>query len=99
MQAVAQQIPCSQNPEMQSAVAMQVPPGGFFPQLVLTQKFPVVQSVLAAQVFLQVPPVPHRNGSHFCVVPATHVPVPLQSEASVSVDPAHDPAAHEVPLG
>jgi hypothetical protein len=98
VQAVAQQIPCSQNPDMQSAVPVQVPPAGFFPQLMLVQKFPVVQSGLPAQVFLQVPPVPHTNGSHICVVPATHVPVPLQSEASVSVDPAHDPAAQEVPL-
>jgi hypothetical protein len=98
VQAVMQQIPCSQNPDRQSAAAAQVPPGGFFPQLVLTQKFPVVQSVLAAHEFLHVPPVPHRNGSHGCVVPATHLPAPSHSEASVSVDPAHEPAAHEVPL-
>jgi hypothetical protein len=95
---VAQQIPCSQNPDRQSVVAVQVPPGPFFPQLVLRQRFPVVQSVLTAQVLLQVPPVPHRNGSHIRVVPATHVPVPLHSEASVSVEPVHEPAAHEVPL-
>jgi hypothetical protein len=99
VQAVAQQIPCSQNPDKQSVVAMHVPPGGFFPQLVLTQKFPVVQSMLTAQLLLQVPVVPHWNGSHGRVAPRTHVPVPLQSEASVSVDPVHEPAAHEVPLG
>ena len=97
-----QQIPCSQNPDMQSVVAVQVPPGPFFPQLVMRQRFPVVQSVLAAHVFLQVPPGPvvaHRNGSHGCVVPATHLPAPSHSETSVSVDPAHEPVAQEVPLG
>jgi hypothetical protein len=94
-----QQIPCSQNPDMQSVVAVQVPPGPFFPQLMLRQRFPVVQSVSAPQVLLQAPPVPHRNGSHGCFVPATHVPVPLQSEASVSIDPVQEPAAQEVPLG
>jgi hypothetical protein len=71
---------------------------GFFPQLVLVQKFPVVQSALVAQVLLHVMLVPHRNGAHGCVVPATHVPVPLHSEASFCVDPVHEPAAHEVPL-
>jgi hypothetical protein len=99
VQAVAQQMPCSQNPDRQSVVAVQVPPGGFFPQLVLTQKFPDVQSVFAAQVLLQLPPVPHRKGSQGCVLPAMHLPAPSHSEASVSVDPAHEPTAHEVPLG
>src|SRR5262249_49866791 len=98
VQAVMQQIPCSQNPDMQSVVAVQVPPGPLFPPLPLRQRFPVVQSVLAAHVFLQVVPVPHRNGSHICFVPATHLPAPSHSEASVSVDPIHEPGAHEVPL-
>jgi hypothetical protein len=83
---------------MQSVVAVQVPPFGFFPQLVLRQRFPVEQSALVAHVLLQVPPVPHRNGSHMCVVPATHLPAPSQRDASVSVDPIHDPAAQDVPL-
>jgi hypothetical protein len=71
---------------------------GFLPQLVARQRLPVVQSVFVAHVLLQVPPVPHRNGSHGCVVPATQVPVPLHSDASVCVEPAHEPGAHEVPL-
>jgi len=50
VQAVAQQIPCSQNPEMQSAVAVQVPPGGFFPQLVLTQKFRFLHDEIEAGI-------------------------------------------------
>ena len=98
MQAVAQQIPCSQNPDMQSVVAVHVPPIGFFPQLVPRQRFPIVQSVLAVHVALHVPPVPHRKGSHGCILPATHLPAPSHSEASVCIDPVHEPAAQDVPL-
>jgi hypothetical protein len=98
VQAPPQQIPCWQNPDMQSVAAVHVAPSGFFPQLPLVQTFPVEQSASVAHVLLQVPAVPHTKGAHGCVVPATQLPAPSQSEASVSVEPAHEPAAHEVPL-
>ena len=57
-QAVAQQTPCSQNPELHSPAAPQVAPIGFLPQLLERQVFGLVQSAVDAQVIRQVPPVP-----------------------------------------
>jgi hypothetical protein len=58
-QAVAQQTPCSQKPELHSPAAPQVAPIGFLPQLPARQVFGLVQSLVAVQVVRQAPPVPH----------------------------------------
>jgi hypothetical protein len=57
-QAVAQQTPCSQKPELHSTAPPQVAPIGFLPQLPARQVFGLVQSVLLPQVVRQAPPVP-----------------------------------------
>ena len=57
-QAVAQQTPCSQNPELHSVAPPQVAPIGFLPQLPEMQVFGFVHSAVVPQVMRQVPPVP-----------------------------------------
>jgi hypothetical protein len=56
--AVWQHTPCSQRPEPQSAAAVQAVPSGFFPQLMLVQTFPVVQSAAVEQAPRQEPAAP-----------------------------------------
>jgi len=59
-QAVAQQTPCSQKPELHSVAPPQVAPIGFLPQLVPLQVFGLLQSADDPHVVRQVPPVPQR---------------------------------------
>jgi hypothetical protein len=94
--AVAQQTPCSQKPEPQSAAAAQVPPSGFFPQLMAVQTFPVVHSADVAQVPRHPPVPPQRYGAQVCVVPIPHMPVPSQRPESVWVDPVQLGDRHTV---
>jgi len=65
-QAVAQQIPCSQNPVWQSPGAPQARPVGFFAHAPLTQTFGAVQSPSTVHEVLQTfaPQVyaPHDDG-------------------------------------
>ena len=98
-QEVLQQTPCAQKPDWQAVPAVQVAPGGSFPQLLLVQEFGETQSVFEAQVILHAP-VPHSNGSHITVVAVRQVPAPLQVWACVSVEPVQEAAApHSVPAG
>jgi hypothetical protein len=99
VQALLQQTPWAQNPDAQAVPAVQVAPGGSFPQLLLTQELGETQSVFIEQVVLQAP-VPHSNGSHRRVVAARQVPAPSQVRAWVSVEPVHDaPVPQPVPAG
>lgn len=88
-QAVMQQVPCAQKPELQSLSAEQPPPIGFLPQLPAVQVFPVVQSALVAQLCLHCPAVPQRYGAHDWAGVPTQVPLPSQRPAKVSDDPLH----------
>ena len=57
VQAVLQQYPWAQKLELQSVLAAQAEPIGYFPQLVAVQTLGDVQSVLPPQVVRQtVPP-------------------------------------------
>lgn len=62
-QAVAQQTPSAQNPELQSVFAAQLAPMGFLPQLPFLQVLPAVQSASVAQVVLHWPVVAQANGA------------------------------------
>ena len=55
VQAVPQQIPCSQKPELHWAGAVQVAPGGSSPQLVPLQVLGDAQSAVVPQVVRQAP--------------------------------------------
>jgi hypothetical protein len=55
VQAVRQQVPCSQNPLEHSAVVVQVAPFGFLPQLPPVQTLGATQSVSAVQLTKQLP--------------------------------------------
>ena len=66
VQAVAQQKPCAQTPELQSAFAVQVSPFGRLPQLVPLQTLGATQSVVdvaAVQAALNSPLLSQRYGS------------------------------------
>jgi len=65
------------------------------PQLPVTQRFVVTQSVFAVHVVRQVGvAVLHRYGSHCDVVTARQTPAPSHVRCGVSVDPTHVAAAH-----
>ena len=92
---VAQQVPCAQMPELQSALAAQLAPIGRLPQLSLTQLAPDAQSALTAHVVAQAPLAPQRNGPQSSDGVVRHVPSPSQRPANVSVSPAQ-PASRQV---
>jgi hypothetical protein len=88
VQAVEQQAPCAQIPDLQSVAAPQLAPGGFSPQLPETQKLPLVQSASTEQVVLQAPVDAQVHGAQGWLVAAGQAaPVPSQRPAKVSVEP------------
>jgi hypothetical protein len=88
-QAVVQQVPCAQAPELQSASAEQPAPIGFLPQLPFVQAFPVVQSALVVQLCLHCPLAPQTYGAHDRAGVLTQVPLPSHRPANVSDEPLH----------
>jgi hypothetical protein len=96
VQAVEQQKPWAQKPELHSAAAPQAAPMGFLPQLPPMQVLGDVQSELAVHDVLHAL-VPHTYGSHEAVVTAAQVPVPLQVRAGVNVVPLQVAPAQTVP--
>ena len=96
VQAVPQQMPCSQKPELHSPAPPQAAPIGFRPQLLVLQTLGDAQSVAVEHVVLHAP-VPQAYGAQLDVVAAWQVPVPLQLRAFVNVVPVHVAAAHCVP--
>ena len=99
VQVVVQQTPSAQIPELQSALAPQVAPGGFSPQLLLTQKLPLVQSASTEQVVLHCPVAPHTNGAQDWPADAEQVPAPSQRPAKISVEPVQPAVAQVTPAG
>jgi hypothetical protein len=64
VQAVWQQIPWAQNPELQSSGPPQTPPMGRFPQLPLLQLFGAAHSAPEEQLLAHCwPPGPQTNGA------------------------------------
>jgi hypothetical protein len=84
-QAVAQQTPCAQMPELQSASAEQLPPIGLLPQLPLLQAFGGSQSASVTQVVWHWPVVLQVNGEQDSVPIAEHAPAPSHRAATVRV--------------
>ena len=89
VQAVEQQTPWAQMPELQSPLAPQLAPGGSLPQLPDTQKLPAAQSLFVAQVVLHCPAAPHMNGAQDWLGGAAQAPLPSQRPANASVYPVH----------
>jgi hypothetical protein len=99
-QAVAQQTPCAQTPELQVAPPVHAVPFGARPQLfvVVLQVAGAAQSVLLAQVMLQaMPPALQAKGAQLVGVAAWQVPVPSQVRAAVTDPLAHDDGAQALP--
>jgi hypothetical protein len=96
--AVAQQTPSTQKPDAQSAAAAHAAPGGFGPQLPLTQAAPPTQSASLAQSARHASPAClHMYGPHESDATASHAPAPSQRAAWLTVAPAHDCARQIVP--
>ena len=99
VQAMPQQIPCSQNPELHSAALPQVAPGGFLPQLPLMQLLGATQSPSFAQMTMHLLSLPHMNGAHVWVSGAMQAPSPSQRAADFSIVPVHDCGLQMTPEG
>jgi hypothetical protein len=97
LQAVAQQIPCAQNPELQSVAVAQLAPIGARPQLPFLHVLPAAQSASTVQVVLHWPPAAQENGTQDRLAVVTQVPRPSQRPAKVSVDPAQPPCWQATP--
>jgi len=82
LHAVAQQTPCAQNPEAQSLAVLHGVPGGFGPQLPLTQAAPPTQSASLPQSARQaLPPALHMYGPQLSVAAVPQAPAPSQRAA------------------
>ena len=98
VQAVAQQTPCAQIPELHSGPVVQTAPFGFFPQLIIAQLFGVTQSALVVHVVRHAPLLPHWNGSQpDDAAAARHKPLPSHVRDGVNVEPVQVAGAHTVP--
>ena len=97
VQAVPQQTPCAQNPELHSALSPQVPPSGFLPQLFITHVLGAMQSASAVQVVRHWPLSPHLNGAHDCEAAPMQLPAPSHRPADVSDDPVQPDIWQTVP--
>jgi hypothetical protein len=84
VQAVAQQTPCAQKPELHSTAVEQAVPSGFFEQVPPLQTLGATQSVSAMQVVLQMLLVVSQlYAPQLLLVAAEQVPVPLQVRGGV----------------
>jgi hypothetical protein len=99
VQALPQQTPCSQKPELHSGPPPHAAPIGFLPQLPLMQLLGAMQSASLMQMVRQRPSVPQLNGVHDCPAVVTHMPMPSQRNADVSVNPVHAISWQTVPAG
>jgi hypothetical protein len=100
VQAVAQQIPCAQKPELQVVPLVQAVPLDERPQLfvVVLQVALAAQSVLLAQVVLQaVPAALQAKGAQLAGVAVLQVPAPSQVRAAVAEPVAQVAGAQAVP--
>jgi hypothetical protein len=84
VQAVAQQTPCAQKPELHSPAVAHVMPSGFFEQVPPLQTFGDTQSVLPVHVVLQMLLVVSQlYAPQLELAAAEQVPAPLQVRGGV----------------
>jgi hypothetical protein len=98
VQAVRQQVPCSQKPLEHSAAAVHVAPLGRLPQLPPVQTLGATQSASAVHVARHVPLAPHLYAPQLPALAVPHVPAPSQVRAGVKVVPLQVDAAQVVPM-
>ena len=95
-QAVAQQTPCAQLPDMHSARSEQNAPGGFRPHELPTHTLPGEQFASRAHAPKHLLPL-QAYGTHEMSLGATHVPVALQVDSGVYLLLAQRSGAQTVP--
>jgi hypothetical protein len=99
VQAVPQQTPCSQKPELHSGPPPHAAPIGFLPQLPLRQLLGAMQSASLVQIVRQRPSLAQLNGVHDWPGVGEQAPIPSQRNADVSVNPAQAISWQTVPAG
>jgi len=95
-QAVAQQTPCAQLPDMHSPAAEQNEPGGFKPHELPTHTLPGEQFASRAQAPKHLLPL-QAYGTHAMALGATQLPVALQVDSGVYMLLAQRSGAQTVP--
>ena len=98
VQAVRQQVPCSQKPLEHSAGAVHEAPLGRLPQLPPLQTFGATQFASVVHVTRQVPDVPQLYAPQPVGETVPHTPAPSQVRGGVNVVPLQVDAAQVVPL-
>src|SRR4029079_16805698 len=99
VQAVLQQKPSTQNPDVHWFAPVQVAPFAFFvTHAVPEQKSPPMQSVSTAQEILQAVD-PQTSGEQLVVTAAGQAPAPLQLAAAVATPFEQLAVRHDVVLG
>lgn len=98
-QAVWQQTPCWQNPELQSAAAMHGWPTGFLPHEFPEHGLGARHIMLVVHIVWQSPVAGlHTYGAHdWGAAGGTQAPAPSQREANVRVEPEQLGGAHTAP--
>jgi hypothetical protein len=97
-QATLQHTPSAQKPEAQSALALQLAPFIFLPQLAFTHCCPPAHWLVWVQVSKQAPVVgSHENGAQMIVGPGLQRPRPSHERAPTTASPSHMPFPHSVP--
>jgi hypothetical protein len=98
VQAVRQQVPCSQKPLEHSVAPVQPAPLGFLPQLPPVQTLGARQLASVVHVTRQLPLPPQTYAPQFVAVAVPQVPAPSQARAGVNVVPLQVDAAQVVPI-
>jgi hypothetical protein len=94
-QAIEQQTPCAQIPELHSTPSPQVAPSGFLPQLPITHVLGATQLRSMVHVVRHCPLSPQVKGAHDWLAAPAQVPMPSQRPADCSEDPVH-PACWQI---
>jgi hypothetical protein len=96
--ATLQQTPSVQKPDEQSLSFTHTAPGGFGPQLPLTQATPLTQSVFARHVTTHAFVAwSQLKGAQIVAAPALQRPCPSQTLTPTTAPSEHEPALHTVP--
>jgi hypothetical protein len=98
VQAVRQQMPCSQNPLWHSAVVVQAAPFGRLPQLPPLQTLGATQFASVVQLTRQLPFVPQLYAPQVPAVTVPQTPAPSHVRAGVKLVPVQVDAAQVVPF-
>ena len=97
VQALLQQTPWAQFPELHSGPVVHVAPMGLRPQLLFRHCAGDTQSLFIEHVVLQAAVTSHMNGAQLAVLTSRHVPAPSHVRDGVSTEIVQFPATQTAP--